>query len=219
MFPRPLARTECRGEASRCRSKLPTPVFNELEAFCTRGCHSQFYRSRCVVCETKMERKTENRLVCSKRKCRSALAARLGFGRYLPSSDAIHPLKTSIKPGIKSGLKPDRAWRIIAGPELSPTSFRFATLPLDDPADRVSRVNRGYWKEARRTAEERGGIKRHHPPVNILGGYKFPDAPAIDLRALASPPASAPSPIVGDGLDIPDFLLRRPHQNQMRMAA
>jgi hypothetical protein len=108
----------------------------------------------------------------------------------------------------------------VAGPELSPTSFRFATLPLDDAtADRVSRVNRGYWKEACRAAEERAVIKRHHPPVNILDGYKFPDAPAIDLWPPASPPASEPMPIVRDGLDIPEFVLRRPHQNQMRMAA
>jgi hypothetical protein len=65
-----------------------------------------------------------------------------------------------------------------------------------------------------------GVIKRHHPPVNILGGYKFPDAPVIGLRPPASPAASEPMPIVGDGLDIPEFLVRRPpHQNQMRKAA
>jgi hypothetical protein len=120
----------------------------------------------------------------------------------------------------KRSLKTDRPWFIVAGPELSPAIFRFATRPLDDAtADRVSRVNRGYWKEARRAAEERAVIKRHHPPVNILGGYKFPDAPVIDLWPPASPPASEPMPIVGDGLDIPEFLLRRPHQSQMRKAA
>ena len=201
----------------RCGCRLPVPVSSSREAFCCRGCHTQFYRTRCLVCEAKMERKTENQLVCGKRKCRSALAVRLGFGRYLPSSDAIHPLKTSIKPGIKSGLKHDRAWRIAAGPELSSTSFRFASLPLDDPtADRVSRANRGYWKEACRAAEERAVIKRHHPPVNILGSYKFPDAPVIGLKPPASPAASAPMPIVGDGLDIPDFLLPRPHQIRCR---
>jgi len=35
----------------RCRSKLPLPVENEHHAFCTRGCHTGFYRSRCRVCE------------------------------------------------------------------------------------------------------------------------------------------------------------------------
>jgi hypothetical protein len=88
-----------------------------------------------------MERKTENQLVCGKRKCRSALAARLGLGRYVPSSEVIDPLKTSIKPAIKSGLKHDRAWRMVAGPELSPTSFRFATL--DATTDRVLEFSQG----------------------------------------------------------------------------
>jgi hypothetical protein len=35
----------------RCRSKLPAPVENEHQAFCTRGCFESFYRSRCLVCE------------------------------------------------------------------------------------------------------------------------------------------------------------------------
>jgi hypothetical protein len=48
----------------RCRSKLPAPVANEREAFCCRGCHSSFYRHRCLICEGEMERKTENQLVC-----------------------------------------------------------------------------------------------------------------------------------------------------------
>jgi hypothetical protein len=66
----------------RCGCKLPEPVSNSREAFCCRGCHTQFYRTRCLVCEAKMERKTENQLVCGKRKCRNALQADISFGRY-----------------------------------------------------------------------------------------------------------------------------------------
>lgn len=44
----------------RCRSKLPAPVTNLREAFCARGCHTQFYRKRCLACEQPMERNTEN---------------------------------------------------------------------------------------------------------------------------------------------------------------
>ena len=66
----------------RCRSKLPAPVANAREAFCTRGCHSGFYRTRCLVCEAKMERRTENQLICGKRRCRNALQARQSLGRY-----------------------------------------------------------------------------------------------------------------------------------------
>jgi hypothetical protein len=50
-------------------------------------------------------------------------------------------------------------------------------------------------------------IQPHHPPVNIVGGYRFPDAPAIDLSP-ASLKSVAPVEITGDGLDIPGFLRR-----------
>jgi hypothetical protein len=35
----------------RCRTKLPAAVENKRKAFCCRGCHSAFYRTRCLVCE------------------------------------------------------------------------------------------------------------------------------------------------------------------------
>src|SRR5262249_660594 len=43
----------------RCRSKLPAPVENEHHGFCTPGCHTSFYRSRCQVCEEPIRRKNE----------------------------------------------------------------------------------------------------------------------------------------------------------------
>jgi hypothetical protein len=64
-------RHRCRNP--RCQSKLPSPVSNPREAFCTKGCHSSFYRKRCLICEEPMERKTEHQLVCGKRRCRNAL--------------------------------------------------------------------------------------------------------------------------------------------------
>jgi hypothetical protein len=95
-------RHRCRNP--KCRSKLPAPVANEREAFCARGCHGGFYRKRCLVCEAPMERKTEHQLVCGKRKCRNALKANIGFGRYHAPSNVVSGLKTPIKPGMKSGL-------------------------------------------------------------------------------------------------------------------
>jgi hypothetical protein len=41
----------------RCRSKLPKPIANPREAFCTRGCHGSFYLRRCLVCEGPLDRK------------------------------------------------------------------------------------------------------------------------------------------------------------------
>ena len=61
-----------------------------------------------------MERKTENQKICGKRKCRSAFRARSDFGRYLPSSSDKHPLRNSIKSGIKMPIAADRGveWAI-----------------------------------------------------------------------------------------------------------
>jgi hypothetical protein len=61
-----------------------------------------------------MERKTENQLICGKRRCRNALQGAQNFGRYHTSSSVIDPLKTSIKPGVKSALRTDRGadWAI-----------------------------------------------------------------------------------------------------------
>ena len=66
----------------KCRSKLREPASNQREAFCARGCHTSFYRKRCLICERPMERKTEQQLICGKRLCRNALAARPYLGRY-----------------------------------------------------------------------------------------------------------------------------------------
>src|SRR5262249_51925707 len=49
----------------RCRSKLPAPVENEHHAFCCRGCHAGFYRSRCLVCEDQMKRKRSDQRIKS----------------------------------------------------------------------------------------------------------------------------------------------------------
>jgi hypothetical protein len=56
----------------KCRSKLPKPASNEREAFCARGCHTAFYRKRCLVCEGPIERSRDDQKICRKAKCRSA---------------------------------------------------------------------------------------------------------------------------------------------------
>jgi hypothetical protein len=63
--------TQLRHRCRRCRSKLPAPVENHHHAFCTRGCHSSFYRARCVVCECSIRRKNERQRVCFGAKCKS----------------------------------------------------------------------------------------------------------------------------------------------------
>src|SRR5215813_6630457 len=84
----------------KCRSKLPAPVSNSREAFCARGCHTSFYRKRCLVCEQPMERKTEHQLVCGKRACRKALQGGESFGRYHVSPTAKLSSETPVKLGL-----------------------------------------------------------------------------------------------------------------------
>jgi hypothetical protein len=100
----------------KCRSKLKTPVCNPREAFCARGCHSSFYRKRCLICEGTFERKTERQLICGKRRCRNALQARSALGRYQGSQGVVITPENLIKSGLKSRLKTDRGidWAIAA---------------------------------------------------------------------------------------------------------
>jgi hypothetical protein len=72
----------------RCRSKLPAPLSNPRDAFCTRGCYTSFYLRRCLACAGPIERKREDQKVCRKAKCRNAWRAGSGFGCYAVSSPA-----------------------------------------------------------------------------------------------------------------------------------
>jgi hypothetical protein len=163
----------------RCRSKLSAPAGNVREAFCARGCHSSFYRKRCIACEQPMERKRESQQLCGRRKCKSQFAAlKAGFllGRYHPSSPALDASRSPIKPGTFSPLKHDRPWRQVAGPA---ADMRLATVRADHAVKHADKVNRRHWADASAAAL----IQRHHAPVNIVGGYKFPNAPQIELTA------------------------------------
>jgi hypothetical protein len=192
-----------------CRSKLPTPVTNDREAFCARGCHTRFYRSRCLACE---QPKTGNRQLCNRRKCASdlrALRRHQILGRYHPSS-AVESIQTSPDfVGAKTGLDHSRAWRQVAGPKLDRAALRLASLRPDrEAAARVDRANRGFWRDANAKAEKATLIRRLGSPINLIGGYRFPDSLRIDLRPLVPPNAAGPQPVEKDPLAIPHFLLR-----------
>ena len=96
----------------RC-SKLPAPVSNEREAFCSRGCYGAFYRKRCRVCEQPIEQpKRGERLICKRAACINALRQRPEAYRYhkSQSAEAIQEVPDFI--GLKPPPKPDRglAW-------------------------------------------------------------------------------------------------------------
>jgi hypothetical protein len=151
----------------RCRSKLTDPVENPREAFCCKGCYRGFYRSRCLMCERTMDRKAPNQRLCSRRKCKNAYRTSGRFGRYFEAGKAVGPqgvildARNPIKPGISSPLEPTIRWRIW-GPKLTDQQLHLATLG---------------WKPERRKPGK-------SIPVNLIGGYRFPGAPAIKLGAL-----------------------------------
>ena len=161
-----------------------------LNAFCSRGCHTSFYLKRCLVCEGPLHRRNKTQRVCRKARCRSAWRARAGFGRYSPSRSVSSPAKTSDFIDSKPALKPDRAWRRIAGPKLSPSRLHCAQVGAKEAVAEAYQKNRPYWRKHSAKAL----IQRHYPPVNVLGGYKFPNAPNAKLRE------ERKSPLFTDGL-------------------
>jgi hypothetical protein len=86
--------------------------------------------------------------------------------------------------------------------------MRLATIGADDAVKQADKVNRRHWAEAGAAAL----IQHHYAPVNIVGGFKFPDAPEIEIAPSCN--VSTPTPISalvindGDTLDIPEFLKR-----------
>jgi len=128
------SRKRCRNK--HCRMNLPTPVTNPREAFCSKGCYGSFYLRRCLVCEDPIERTTGNRKICKKSKCRNALAAGLGFGRYhgtptkpnRASQNLERTQEVPVNGSVFSGSKPPE-WRHIAGPPLTPNQLHCEKKP------------------------------------------------------------------------------------------
>ena len=212
-------RHRCRNP--HCKGKLSTPTCNARDAFCCRGCHSSFYRTRCVICEQPIVRKTDGQRVCRRPKCRSEFRRNKlrflgGLGGSAPAADI--PPRSAHLTGTIRPKKSDRAWRIIAGPVLAEINLE---IPFDpELATRQAKLGAEvdeHLRKANRRAARKAQIQRSTPPVNIVGGYKFPGAPEIDLRPVvetakvASCAASAlrTDLLILADLSIPDFLKRK----------
>jgi hypothetical protein len=103
------ARVYCRNP--KCRSRLKAAVHNEREVFCARGCHTAFYRKRCLICEEPMECRAEHQRVCGKL---DGAAICGPLKAIITPTDVGSPLRKSIKPGLKTRLAGGRAraWAI-----------------------------------------------------------------------------------------------------------
>ena len=95
----------------------------------------------------------------------------------------------------------------MAGP---PVNLRLAAVGADDAVKQADKTNRRHWSEAGAAAR----IQRHHAPVNVVGGFKFPDAPQIEIAPIGKVSPQIPGPVLvdvgngGDPLEIPAFLKR-----------
>jgi hypothetical protein len=93
----------------KCRMRLPAPISNEREAFCTRGCYSAFYRKRCRVCEQPIEQpKRGERLICRRAACINAFREDSDAYRYHGRQSAESTQEVPDFIDLKPPLKPDR---------------------------------------------------------------------------------------------------------------
>jgi hypothetical protein len=149
------------------------------------GCHRYFYKTRCKVCD----RPSQNGRLCSG-KCRYAFEQNRNLYTYQSlqmadnhqnrSGDSNNPYRMGIKTRAKT-------W----GPTLSDDSFWLATIPLHS-ADKANA------KRANARAELEPVLGKPKvlfgpatPSLNIIGGYRFPGALAVDLAAPANTEAAA----------------------------
>ena len=125
-----MSKSELRHFCRHCRGKLPAPAANPREAFDSKGCHRSFYRHRCIVCERDMPRLRESQRTCYRADCKEKWRQKTIQSHFVGHSSGIdkHPLKTSIKQGVKEADKYDRRWLIVAG-EISPDALHCATVP------------------------------------------------------------------------------------------
>jgi hypothetical protein len=224
-------RHRCRNP--RCGCKLRSPTDNPRNAFCCRGCFAGYYRSRCIVCERTYGRAREDQHTCGRRKCKSEFRRhRLRFLAKWGQTpvEALSPLGNPIKSGTKTGTENGRGWRQVAGPVLTATSLRYASLSLDlHFAARLDRAHADYFenrRKAKRRAQLKAQFKRHHAPLNLLGGFRFANVPSIDLSPIETPetawavtsrwrPCATPA---ADFPELPEFLDGRAPSSLRRAA-
>ena len=218
--------TEMRKMCRYCRMRLPTPTSKEREAFCTKGCYGSFYLHRCLVCEGKIERTTANRKICKKSKCRNALKAGEGFGRYHADSAKTSPVSKNPelmqKPLISCGsasasdtvgrtntADAERPWRMVAG-RLTSNQYHCAVVS-DAPDGGLPDIIlcTKVWADGDWQATENRNRKLLEKHTARL---KVKPATSAELRAVytdAKRVAALVSTIPAD-LSIPPFLDRRP---------
>ena len=220
----------------KCRSKLQTPVSNNHEAFCTRGCYQSFHLKRCGVCEGALEQryrklkrgdltkfaKVQNPgPTCGSAECKRRWREGDGLGRFWPKpyqGSQSTDLRSEVPvngPLFSAVQKPKNAkrWVRIAGPPLNPNQFHPATVS-DGPNcqwkageyERVEAKNRAALKAADEAAIEANGYFTDPDWREVVS----PDGVKGFVTSFVAPARRAralPHPLTAD-LSIPEFLSR-----------
>jgi hypothetical protein len=169
----PQVRTRCRNP--RCGETLKIPAANPRDAFCSARCETAYFAVRCRVCTNLFTPKTRRRTVCARDKCRYAFkrhpeqfSLRCERASYPSSPIAHNAQESSTNSRPKTATESGRGWRVVAGPaaDLHPINLR--PHSADSAAMRTGRPGPILFT-------------RTTPPLNIIGGFKFPGAPMIDL--------------------------------------
>jgi hypothetical protein len=228
---------ETRKRCRHCKMNLPTPGSNEREAFCTRGCYRSFYLHRCLVCEKSIERTTANRKICKKSKCRNALKAGEGFGRYHADSTRTYQsfknpeLMQEVPVPQRSASASDtvdrphtapapRPWRMVAG-HLTSNQYHCAVVgDAPDPNGGLPDIPYvrvwadGDWQGIEN--RNRKLLEKHAAKLaDKADAAPTPSTVGIDAKRVAALVATIPA-----DLSIPPFLDRRPlPQVELKAAA
>ena len=219
MFDSNPSHQRCRNP--RCKAWLKEPAENPRNAFCCASCEAGFYRTHCRVCEKELTKQNSRRELCGRRQCRNRFRSFRSqfFSVWYPSAiGASKPEKSSTKSTLKTWIKSDPGFAIGHAYDREVLRENF-------------RTNAKFWNAA-------ALIGPNDPPVNILGGFKFPNAPVVDLNPIPpktsgqwwvfngatdmpsdwAPPASGwvpigshPAWLLEESEPIPEFLRREPN--------
>jgi hypothetical protein len=170
-----------------CGETLEKAANNPRDRFCCVKCEESFYRTHCRVCEREIPAaRNPRRCLCGRRKCAAAFRRskdQFYSTRYPNAGSVIGQGKT---PAKSNGFLPKNGggtWTRRAGPEVSEPAFHCATLPLDPElvAHHARARKAAIAERDRQHPVPAPLIGPADPPVNIVGGYKFPNTPKIAL--------------------------------------
>jgi hypothetical protein len=212
MFDSNSSRHRCRNP--RCKAQLREPVANPRDAFCCASCEAGYYRTHCRVCEKEFGdvKRNSRRELCGRRQCRNQFRSfrTLFFSVWYPNAiRASKPEKSSTRLTLKTGIKSDRLW-IVAGPELSPSTFRCAGVGCAKAIEANNRATAQHWRGHCRLKPSELPGPLGAPVIDLAPGPSKSEPKAQPHDPQFQAKLDAYRAQISDDLSIPAFLRRRP---------